>query len=87
MSSSAPSEQRGSTASRQLVPKDDLSRSVIGFVAALIAGALVPRAVGYLVKRLLVRSFKEVFILAFAGWLADFLVSLVSGSADEQQSA
>lgn len=67
------------------MPSDDFSRSVIGFVAALIVGALVPRTIGYLLRRVLVRSFREVFILALAGWAADFLASLLTGTADERK--
>jgi|GEM_PF-1083381 len=67
------------------MPSDDFSRSVIGFLAALIVGALVPRTIGYLVRRVLVRSFREIFILALAGWAADFLASLLTGSSDQRK--
>jgi len=60
------------------VPSDDLSRSVLGFVAAMIVGAIVPKTLGYLVRRVFFRAFKDVFILALAGWLADLLASSVS---------
>ncbi len=55
------------------MPQDDLSRSIAGFIAALIVGALVPRTFTYLIRRVLLRSFREVFILAAAGWLTDRL--------------
>lgn len=70
-----PTKKRSATVH---MPSDDLSRSVIGFVAALFVGAIVPRTLGYLVRRVFFRAFKEVFILALAGWLADFLASSVS---------
>lgn len=69
------------------MPKDDFSRSVIGFLAALIAGALVPRTIGYLIRRVLLRSFREVFILALAGWLADFIATLLTGSSKDRASS
>lgn len=68
------------------MPSDDLSRSVVGFIAALIAGALIPRTVGYLVRRVFFRAFKEVFVLALAGWLADLLASTITRSSSKNAS-
>ena len=68
------------------MPDDDLSRSVVGFMAALIAGALIPRTVGYLLRRVFFRAFKEIFILAFAGFLADLLASFISRSSSKDAS-
>lgn len=62
------------------LPKDDFSRSVIGFFVAAIIGALVPRTIGYLARRVVVRSFREVFILVAAGFLTERLVRLIAGS-------
>lgn len=81
--SSIPTKQRISLK----MPSDDLSRSVVGFIAALIAGALIPRTIGYLLRRILVRSFREVFLLAAAGWLADLIASAISSSSDSNSSS
>jgi hypothetical protein len=62
------------------LPKDDLSRSIIGFFVAAIIGALVPRTIGYLARRVVVRSFREVFILVAAGFLTERLVRFIAGS-------
>ena len=56
--------------------KDDFSRSIVGFLAALIVGALIPRTLVFLVRRVLLHSLKEVFVLAMAGWLTDRLTLL-----------
>lgn len=66
------------------MPEDDFSRSVIGFVAALVAGALIPRTIGYLVRRVLLRSFREIFILAVAGWVADIIASILTRSPEDR---
>lgn len=58
--------------------KDDFSRSIVGFLAALIVGALIPRTLVFLVRRVLLNSLKEVFVLAMAGWLTDRLTHLIS---------
>ncbi|MDA0378488.1 MAG: hypothetical protein O3C45_04200 [Bacteroidetes bacterium] len=68
------------------LPKDDFSRSVIGFVVAAIIGALVPRTIGYLARRVFVRSFREVFILVAAGFLTERLVRLIVGSGPSTSS-
>lgn len=62
-------------------PKDDFSRSVIGFIAALIIGALVPRTLGFLIRKVLLRSFREAFILVAAGWLTDRLAVFLTSSS------
>lgn len=69
------------------MPSDDLSRSVVGFVAALIAGALIPRTFGYLVRRVFFRAFKEVFVLAVAGWLADLVATSITSSSNEKNAS
>lgn len=81
-----PSPSSKDSTSQRLVlslPKSDFSRSVVGFLAALVAGALVPKTIGYLVRRVLLRSFREIFILAIAGWLADFIASLLTRSSHD----
>lgn len=69
------------------MPKDDFSRSLIGFIAAMFIGALVPRTMGYLIRRVLIRSFREVFILAVAGLLTDRLARLLVGSEHDGKDA
>ena len=69
------------------LPKDDLSRSIIGFFVAAIVGALIPRTLGYLIRRVFVRSFREVFILVAAGFLTERLVRLIAGSGKEPADA
>jgi CDP-diglyceride synthetase len=81
-----PSPSSKDSTSQRLVlslPKSDFSRSVVGFLAALVAGALVPKTIGYLVRRVLLRSFREIFILAIAGWLADFIASMLTRSSHD----
>jgi len=67
------------------IPKDDFARSIAGFFAALIVGALIPRTLTYLVKRIVLRSFREVFMLAAAGWLTDRLAQLLVRSKPSKE--
>ena len=82
-------ENASSTApvKRIRMPKDDFSRSVVGFIAAMIVGSLLPRTMGYLIRRVLVRSFREVFILAVAGLLTDRLARFLAGSGPAGEDA
>ncbi len=57
--------------------KTDFSKSVAGFFAALLVGALIPRTVRYMVRNVLVKSIREFAILALAGWLTDRIVRLI----------
>lgn len=59
---------------------ESIIRSIAGFMSALIIGALIPRTFTFLVRRILLRSFREVFVLALAGWLTDRLVRWLSDS-------
>ena len=67
--------------------KTNLSKSIAGFLAALLVGALIPRTVQFLVRKVLMKSIREFLILAFAGWLTDRLVRLIaeSGSTEVQK--
>ena len=60
--------------------EDDLSKSIAGFLIAVIVGALAPRAITYLMKRVFTQALKEVFTIVAAGWLTDQLLKLISGS-------
>jgi len=60
--------------------RTDFSKSVTGFIVALIVGALIPRTVQFLVRRVLVKSIREFLILALAGWLTDKLARTIVDS-------
>lgn len=57
--------------------KTDFSKSVAGFLAALLVGALIPRTIRFMVRKVLVKSIREFVILALAGWLTDRIVRLI----------
>jgi hypothetical protein len=59
--------------------KGDFSKSIVGFFAALLVGALIPRTVQYVVRRVLLKSLREFAILALAGWLTDRIAHLITG--------
>jgi len=63
------------------LPSDNLSRSLIGFFVALLVGALIPRTTGLLIRRVLIPSAREIFVLALAGWLTDALSQTLLGSS------
>ncbi len=67
------------------LPKDDFSKSIAGFIAALIVGALIPRTVAYLFRRVLLRSFREIFVLAAAGWLTDRIAQTLVRDKSEKK--
>lgn len=62
-------------------PHDALIRSTAGFLAALLIGALIPKTFSFLVRRVMLRSFREVFVLALAGWLTDRLIRLLTSES------
>ena len=66
--------------------KTDFSKSVAGFLIALVVGALIPRTVQFLVRRVLVKSFREVLILALAGWLTDKIARTIVNSKPSEGS-
>lgn len=72
-----------STSKRLRLPKDDFSRSIAGFLIAFAVGALVPRTVSYVVRKAVVKSFRDIFFLAAAGWLTDYLVQLIARSGSK----
>ena len=57
---------------------DDAQKSIAGFFIALFVGALAPRAIMYFVRRVMVRSVREVLVVVAAGWLSERLVRLLS---------
>jgi len=65
---------------------DDFSKSVVGFLAALLVGALIPRAVQYVVRRVVLKSLREFIILALAGWLTERIAHLIVGPSASNNS-
>ena len=57
--------------------KTTFSKSIAGFFAALLLGALIPRTVQFLVRKVLMKSMRDFFVLVLAGWLTDRIVHLV----------
>ena len=57
--------------------KTTFSKSIVGFFAALLLGALIPRTVQFLVRKVLMKSMRDFFVLVLAGWLTDRIVHLV----------
>ena len=57
---------------------DDAQKSIAGFLVALFVGALAPRAIMYFVRRVMVRSVREVLVVVAAGWLSERLVRMLS---------
>jgi hypothetical protein len=66
--------------------RTDFSKSVAGFTIALIVGALIPRTIQFLVRRVLVKSIREFLILALAGWLTDKLARTIVSSKSSEGS-
>lgn len=60
-----------------------LVRSLAGFFAALIIGALIPRTFLFLVRRVVLKSFKDVLILALAGILTERLARLTAHTSTQ----
>lgn len=59
-------------------PKSPFIRSLAGFFAALIVGALLPRTLGFLLKRVMFTSVREVAAVLAAGLLAERLTHWIS---------
>lgn len=57
--------------------KTDLSKSIAGFLAALLVGALIPRTIQFLVRKVVVKSIREFLLIAIAGWLTERVVRLI----------
>jgi O-antigen ligase len=64
--------------------KTTFSKSIAGFFAALLLGALIPRTVQFLVRKVLMKSMRDFFVLVLAGWLTDRIVHLVVDSKNTE---
>lgn len=65
----------------------DVSKSIAGFFGALVVGALIPRTVHYVMRRVLIHSVREFLILALAGWLTDRVARLIVGVKETDKKA
>jgi hypothetical protein len=63
-----------------------LLKSIAGFVTAFTIGALLPRAVGFLVKRIAFRSLPQVLAVAVVGLLAGQLARMLAGPGSARTS-
>ncbi|MEQ9104293.1 MAG: hypothetical protein RIE53_06305 [Rhodothermales bacterium] len=58
--------------------KSPLIQSLAGFFAALIVGALLPRTLGMLLKRVVLSSLRDVVAVLAAGLIAERLFHWIS---------
>jgi hypothetical protein len=63
-----------------------VSKSILGFLAALVIGALLPPATKRLMRQVLVKSLKEIVVLALAGLLTERFAELLGESLDVRES-
>lgn len=54
-----------------------VSKSLLGFLAALVVGALLPPATKRLIRQVVVRSVKDILVLALAGLLTERVAGLL----------
>lgn len=66
--------------------KTDLSKSIAGFLAALLVGAMIPRTIQFLVRKVVVKSIREFLLIAIAGWLTERVVRLIVESKNAAPS-
>lgn len=59
-------------------PKSPLVQSLAGFIAALIIGTLLPKTLGFLIKRVLLTSLREAAAVAAFGLLAERLTHWIA---------
>lgn len=59
-------------------PKSPLVQSLAGFIAAMIIGSLLPRTLGFLIKRVLLTSLREVAAVAAAALLTERLTHWIA---------
>lgn len=64
-----------------------ISKSILGFLAALVIGAILPPATKKLIRQVVVRSVKDILVLALAGLLTERVAGLLGHHADEPASA
>lgn len=57
-----------------------VSKSILGFLAALVVGAILPPATKRLIRQVVVRSVKDILVLALAGLLTERVAGLLGES-------
>ncbi|NNF04492.1 MAG: hypothetical protein HKN17_08500 [Rhodothermales bacterium] len=64
-----------------------VSKSILGFLAALVIGALLPPATKKLIRQVMVRSVKDILVLALAGLLTERVAGLLGSHPDDPSYA
>lgn len=64
-----------------------VSKSLLGFFAALVVGALLPPATKRLIRQVVVRSVKDILVLALAGLLTERVAGLLGAHPEDPDSA
>ncbi len=64
-----------------------VSKSLLGFLAALVVGALLPPATKRLIRQVVVRSVKDILVPALAGLLTERVAGLLGTHPEDPEFA